>query len=69
MKTKLRIGIAAGLLMLLSGCVYEPYGYVRPDSYYGDAYYGTYYDDGYYAAPGYYYDPWYYGYPGFGVGR
>ena len=56
-------------VMLLAGCVYEPYGYVRPDGYYGDAYYGsTYYDDGYYASPGYYYDPWYYGYPGFGLG-
>ena len=51
MKTVLKTGLIAGLLML-AGCYYDPY-YVRSDGYggYGDAYYGA--DDGYYG-DGYY---------------
>ena len=74
MKTVLKTGLIAGLL-LLAGCYYDP-GYVRSDGYYGDAYYGTTtYEDGYYGgyySPAYsygpgYYDPYYWG-PAFGLG-
>jgi hypothetical protein len=62
MKTALKTGLIAGLL-LLAGCYYDP-AYVRSDGYYGDAYYGT--DDGYYDGyySGSYYSPAYYG-PGY----
>ncbi len=73
MKSLSRIGLALVLFAGVSGCVYDPgYSYVRPDGYYGDAYYGTryapaYYDYGYGYAPGYY---GYYGYayPAIGFG-
>ena len=42
MKTVLKAGLLAGAFALLSGCYYEPYGYVRGDGYYGDVYYVDY---------------------------
>ena len=39
----MKAGLATILLLavlMLGGCVYGPYGYVRGDGYYGDAYYG-----------------------------
>jgi hypothetical protein len=33
MKTVLKAGLLAGAFALVSGCYYEPYGYVRGDGY------------------------------------
>ncbi|NCT68162.1 MAG: hypothetical protein GXC76_11070 [Rhodanobacteraceae bacterium] len=67
----MKAGLATILLLavlMLGGCVYGPYGYVRGDGYYGDAFYGygsSYPYYGYYDYYGYY--P-YYGHPSIGLG-